>query len=83
MPELYDRTYQQLAQAGARVLALGIRELGAVSHQQIRESRREDFEHDLTFVGFLITSCPLKPDTKMLIKEIIDSSHKVCEFFCF
>uniref|UniRef100_A0A915EKP0 Cation-transporting ATPase 13A1 n=1 Tax=Ditylenchus dipsaci TaxID=166011 RepID=A0A915EKP0_9BILA len=63
-PAHYDDTYQRLAQAGARVLALGINELGTITHQQIRESSREDFEKDL-------------PDTKLLIKEIIDSSHKV------
>ncbi|KAI1700167.1 e1-E2 ATPase domain-containing protein [Ditylenchus destructor] len=77
IPAHYEDTYQKLAQAGARVLALGIAELGSVSHQQIRESRREDFEKELTFAGFVVISCPLKPDTKLLIKEIIDSSHKV------
>lgn len=59
-------------------MALAIKELGTVSHQTIRESSREVFETDLEFAGFLTTSCPLKPDTKVLIKEIIDSSHKVC-----
>lgn len=77
MPEGYVETYQRLAQDGARVLALAIKELGTVTHQTIRQSSREDFENNLEFAGFLTISCPLKPDTKLLIKEIIDSSHKV------
>ncbi|KAI6221259.1 Cation-transporting ATPase [Aphelenchoides besseyi] len=76
-PSTYDRTYQRLAQAGARVLALGIRELGSLTHQEIRTKKREDFERDLEFAGFVVISCPLKPDTKSMIKEIVDSSHIV------
>jgi cation-transporting ATPase 13A1 len=76
-PNNYDQTYQQLAQAGARVLALGIKEVGSLSHQEIRDRKREDYEKDLEFAGFLVISCPLKPDTKAMIREIVDSSHAV------
>lgn len=34
-PKNYDQTYQQLAQAGARVLAMGIKEVGSLSHQEV------------------------------------------------
>ncbi|KAI6176078.1 hypothetical protein M3Y97_00759800 [Aphelenchoides bicaudatus] len=78
VPDNYDQTYQQLAQAGARVLALGIKELGSLTHQEIREHKREDYEKDLDFAGFVVISCPLKPDTKPMIKEIVESSHAVC-----
>ncbi|CAD5228549.1 unnamed protein product [Bursaphelenchus xylophilus] len=77
LPKDYDQTYQQLAQAGSRVLALGIREMGALSHAEIRANKREDYEKDLEFAGFVVISCPLKPDTKEMIKEIVESSHSV------
>lgn len=41
VPSYYDVHYQRLAQAGARVIALGIRELGNLSTQQIRETPRQ------------------------------------------
>ena len=43
LPPNYDIHYKQLAQAGARIIALGIRELGQLSTQQIRETARHDF----------------------------------------
>lgn len=81
VPANYNQTYQRLAQAGARVLALGIKELGTITHQKIRDSGREEFENELEFAGFVVISCPLKADTKQMIKEIVDSSHLVNPFF--
>lgn len=34
VPNNYNQIYQQLAQAGSRVLSLGIRELGSLTHQE-------------------------------------------------
>lgn len=34
-------------------------------------------EKNLEFVGFIIISCPLKPDSKAVMKELINSSHYV------
>lgn len=48
-----------------------------MSHQQVRELKREDIEKELVFAGFVIISCPMKPDTKSIIKELIYASHKV------
>lgn len=48
-----------------------------MDNQAAREIKREDVESDLVFAGFLIISCPLKTDSKSVIKEITKSSHKV------
>ena len=73
----YDDTYLSLSRRGARVLALGWKELGRLSHQQVREISREDLEKDLKFAGFVIISCPLKQDSKNVIKEIMMAGHHV------
>jgi len=78
VPENYDSTYLSLSRRGARVLALGYRKLtGNLSSQDLRELTREKLENHLTFAGFVIISCPLKPDSKTVIKEIVNSSHSV------
>ncbi|XP_022911690.2 endoplasmic reticulum transmembrane helix translocase [Onthophagus taurus] len=77
LPSNYDEIYLDLSRRGARVLALGWRELGKLSTQEVRDLTREDIEQKLKFVGFVIISCPLKLDSKAVIKEIINASHKV------
>ncbi|KAK9509934.1 hypothetical protein O3M35_004821 [Rhynocoris fuscipes] len=77
VPECYDKVYLSLSRRGARVLALGWRSLGHLSHQELRELTRKEVESKLQFVGFIIISCPLKSDSKAVIKEIINASHIV------
>ncbi|XP_043484345.1 endoplasmic reticulum transmembrane helix translocase [Leptopilina heterotoma] len=78
IPENYDDVYLSLSRCGARVLALGHRKLpAALTHQDLRKLNREDFEKDLSFAGFVIITCPLKPDSKAVIKEIQNASHSV------
>lgn len=79
VPKNYDSTYLSLSRRGARVLALGYRKLsGSFSSQDLRELTRGKLESNLTFAGFVIISCPLKSDSKAVIKEIVNSSHSVC-----
>ncbi|EDW03798.1 endoplasmic reticulum transmembrane helix translocase [Drosophila grimshawi] len=77
IPQDYEKIYLEYARRGARVMALGIKEFGTLGGQRIRELKREEVECDLTFAGFVIISCPMKPDSKSVIKELVHSSHKV------
>lgn len=77
VPENYQETYLEYSRRGARVLALGYKSFGTMDNASVRELKRADVEKDLEFAGFIIISCPLKPDSKYAIKEIIQASHKV------
>lgn len=77
IPDRYDEIYLRLSRQGARVLALGHRSLGVLSNQQLREqyATRNSVECNLDFCGFVVLSCPLKPDSKAMIHELRHSSH--------
>lgn len=77
VPANYDEVYLAMSRKGARVLALGFRSLGTISHQAVRSLRREQIESELKFAGFLILSCPMKKDSLAVIREIVSSSHRV------
>nr|NVI71711.1 putative cation-transporting ATPase 13A1 [Cucujiformia] len=77
VPKKYDDVYHELSRRGARVLALGKKELGKLMSQELRDIKREDAEKDLDFAGFVIISCPLKTDSKSVIKELQNASHRV------
>ncbi|KAK7497039.1 hypothetical protein BaRGS_00011775 [Batillaria attramentaria] len=77
VPDNYDDVYLAMARRGARVLALGYKKMGSLSHQQVRDLTRDEVECELQFAGFVIISCPLKSDSKAAIKEIYHSSHSV------
>ncbi|XP_023336955.1 manganese-transporting ATPase 13A1 isoform X2 [Eurytemora carolleeae] len=77
VPADYDKNYLALSRRGARVLALGWRDLGRLTHQDIKELTREGVEQKAIFAGFVIISCPMKPDSKSVIKELVGSSHQV------
>lgn len=76
IPNNYDSTYLELAGRGARVLTLARKEV-VIEHDDLKNLRREDLECNLNFVGFVVVSCPLKHDSKNVIKELQESSHMV------
>ncbi|KAK3854496.1 hypothetical protein Pcinc_039026 [Petrolisthes cinctipes] len=75
VPKEYDSVYLKWSRRGARILALARKELGRLSHSQVRELTREGLECDLEFAGFVVISCPLKRDSKDVVREILHSSH--------
>lgn len=77
LPKNYDDVYLELSRRGARVLALAWKELGKLSSAEIRELTRENIEKELQFAGFVIISCPLKTDSKNVVKEILNATHRV------
>lgn len=87
VPSDYNQVYLELSRRGARVLALAWKELGRFTQSQARDLKREELEKDLTFAGFVIISCPLKTDSRRVITEIQNASHKVrkqhCSFTCW
>lgn len=48
-----------------------------MAQAQINALDRASVESQLIFVGFLIFSCPLKPDAKATVVELNESSHRV------
>lgn len=77
LPDNYDEVYLQMSRLGARVLTLGYKTLGQLSHQELTELKREDVENGLMFAGFLLISCPLKPDSKAVSLELAESGHRL------
>ena len=77
VPKNYDEMYLNLSRRGARVLALGIKSLGSINPSKAKEIPRENLESGLKFAGFIVISCPLKPDSKKVINELMNASHHV------
>ncbi|ORZ35649.1 hypothetical protein BCR44DRAFT_1479720 [Catenaria anguillulae PL171] len=75
VPAEYVATYKKLARNGGRVLALGFKVLDAAKLDVVHVERSE-MECDLTFAGFLVFSCPLKPDSAAALKELSESGHR-------
>ncbi|GAA5937029.1 ion-transporting P-type ATPase SPF1 [Sporobolomyces koalae] len=76
VPTDYEQTYKWFAQRGSRVLALGYKWVDSMSTKEITTVSRDQVESSLTFAGFLVFHCPLKPDAIQTLKDLADSSHR-------
>jgi cation-transporting ATPase 13A1 len=78
IPPWYREAFTHLAHSGARVLALAHKTLPSTfSNEQAKHYQREKAESGLTFAGFLIFHCPLKPDSKEAVRALKESLHHV------
>lgn len=78
VPSNYDAVSFHRMSRGRRVLAMAYRELGDMRNlQSLKECGRDTIERNLTFAGFLVLDCPLKPDSKSVISELKKSGHAV------
>ncbi|XP_062514963.1 endoplasmic reticulum transmembrane helix translocase-like [Corticium candelabrum] len=77
VPDHYDSVHLEMSRQGARVLALAYKQLPEMSGREVRSVARQDIESNLEFAGFLIIDCPLKKDSKSIIKNIRRSAHHV------
>ncbi|KAM6494929.1 hypothetical protein JOM56_009552 [Amanita muscaria] len=76
IPESYDETYKWYTRKGSRVLALAMKEMEAMGTDKINKLSREKVESSLSFAGFLVFHCPLKPDAVEALTMLADSSHR-------
>ena len=75
VPENYEFVYKTFARRGARIIAMAYKTMGSLDAESIRSLKREEVECDLSFAGFLVFECPLKPDSKDVIIQLQESSH--------
>ncbi|KAJ3913246.1 endoplasmic reticulum Ca-transporting P-type ATPase [Lentinula edodes] len=76
VPHQYDDIYKGYTRQGSRVLALAVKEMEFMNGEKINKLSRDTIESDLTFAGFLVFHCPLKPDAVAALKMLADSSHR-------
>lgn len=72
VPTGFDALVKEYTRQGARVLALAYRDV-----ESTQKIPREEAEKDLNFCGFMITSCPLKKDSKRQVEQLLESKHQV------
>ena len=78
VPLDYDEVAFHHMTRGRRVLAMGYRLLGNTHKlEDFKKKGREEIERNLTFAGFLVLDCPLKPETKNIMTELLESGHQV------
>ena len=78
MPLKYTETARRLARGGMRVLALACKDLqSGLTLSQAAKITREEAESGLRFVGFVCFECPLRNDSRKVIRMLMKSNHSV------
>jgi len=75
IPDSYDSVSNYHMGLGQRVLSLGYKKMTNPSSKLWLKEGRQSVETNLIFAGFLVLDCPLKPDSKKVIKELRNSGH--------
>ena len=78
IPSNYDQVARYHMRCGQRVLALAYRKTGVPPNliKRLKEKERSQIEKDLVFAGLLVLDCPLKPDSRRVIKELRSTGHQ-------
>lgn len=74
VPTNYNEIAYHHMSRGRRVLAMAWKNI----QRTPKKPDRSDVESSLTFAGFLVLQCPLKADTKPVIRELHRSGHRTC-----
>jgi predicted P-type ATPase len=78
LPSDYVKSYTKQMAKGRRVLAMAYRDLGASTPSNLTKWKsREKVEQNLIFAGLLVMECPLKFDSKRVVKELRDGNQEV------
>ena len=74
-PPYFKATYEYYSRQGARVLALGYKELPRQQISQLRSMSRETAENQLMFAGLVVFRCPNKFESATSLKALKESGH--------
>ncbi|OLQ17482.1 putative integral membrane protein [Cryptosporidium hominis] len=72
---LYKNVVHECTKKGYRILALGSK-YSCINEVNNHHLKREFFENDLIFCGFLALYCPIKKHSKSVIQELNQSNHQ-------
>ena len=76
IPHDFHEILTEYTQDGLRVLGVGCKVLPEISYEKLQSKKRDDFEYDLVFCGFLILENMLKPETEGVITTLNNSGFK-------
>lgn len=76
--EEYAETARRLERAGMRVLALAYKDLDAgAKTSEIMKMSRDEAESNLSFAGFVCFDCPVRTDSRKVVRMLRKSNHLV------